>query len=56
VDLDRIEISDDDFFQKVRDGYKFLAKNEERFITIDGLKSIMEINKEILEIIEQFNR
>ncbi len=54
--LDRIEVLDNDFFQKVRDGYKFLAENEERFITIDGLKSIIEIHEEILSIIEKKQR
>jgi dTMP kinase len=37
-ELDRIEVSKTDFYEKVRKGYKSLAESEERFITIDGLK------------------
>lgn len=51
-DLDRIEILDTDFYEKVRDGYKFLSKSEERFITIDGLKGINEIHNEIISKIK----
>ena len=38
TDLDRIEVSKNDFYEKVRKGYKYLAENEERIITIDGTK------------------
>jgi dTMP kinase len=53
-DLDRIEVSQNDFFEKVRNGYKFLAQTEERFITIDGLKSIEEIHNKIIEEITKY--
>lgn len=52
--LDRIEVSKNNFFQKVRDGYIYLAKNEERFVTIDGLKTINEIHDKIIKIIEDY--
>lgn len=51
-DLDRIEILDTDFYEKVRDGYRFLSNSEERFITIDGLKGISEIHNEIISKIK----
>ncbi len=46
--LDRIEVSESDFYEKVREGYKFLFKNEERFKLIDGLMTIEEVHNEIL--------
>jgi dTMP kinase len=47
--LDRMELSDSIFFEKVRNGYLTIAKNEKRFRIIDGTKSIEEINKNIIE-------
>jgi dTMP kinase len=47
--LDRMELSDNIFFEKVRNGYLTIAKNEKRFRVIDGTKSIEEINKNIIE-------
>ncbi len=47
--LDRMELSDNIFFERVRNGYLTIAKNEERFRIIDGTKSIEEINKKIIE-------
>ncbi|MEE9430020.1 MAG: dTMP kinase [Melioribacteraceae bacterium] len=52
-ELDRIEVSQNDFYKKVREGYKILATNEERFFTLDGLTSIEEIHKKIINKIEQ---
>jgi dTMP kinase len=54
--LDRIEVSENDFYEKVRGGYKFLAENEERFVTIDGLMTIDEIHHEIITIIKKQQR
>lgn len=45
---DRIETSDFEFFSRVRDGYLYLAKNEERFKIIDGSKNVNEIHNQIL--------
>ena len=50
--LDRIEVSESNFFDKVRAGYKNLSEKEERFITIDGLMSIENIHEEILQKIK----
>jgi len=52
-ELDRIEVSQNNFYEKVREGYKLLAANEERFLTLDGLMSIEEINEKIISKIEQ---
>ncbi|MEP0860096.1 MAG: dTMP kinase [Ignavibacterium sp.] len=55
-ELDRIEVSSNDFFEKVRNGYLTLAKNEKRFRIIDGTKSIEEIHKIIINYIEELER
>jgi dTMP kinase len=47
--LDRMELSDNIFFEKVRNGYLTIAKNEKRFRVIDGTRSIEEINKNIIK-------
>ncbi|MDR3144486.1 MAG: dTMP kinase [Puniceicoccales bacterium] len=43
---DRIESEDENFFQKVRDGYRMLAEDV-RFFTVDGMSSIAEIHGKI---------
>lgn len=52
-ELDRIEVSSNDFFEKVRNGYLTLAKNEKRFRVIDGTQSIETIHKLIIHYIEE---
>lgn len=54
LDLDRIEVSDELFFEKVRDGYFNLAKSEKRFRIIDGTKNIEKINEQIINEIKIF--
>jgi len=51
-ELDRIEVSELNFYEKVRKGYKILAEKEERFLTIDGLMSIEKIHEEIVKKIK----
>lgn len=51
--LDRIEILENDFYEKVRDGYKFLSENEERFKIINGLMKIDEVHNKILNYIKK---
>ena len=51
-ELDRIEVSERNFYDKVREGYKILSEKAERFITIDGLMSIENIHEEILKKIK----
>ncbi len=50
-DLDRIESSELEFWEKVRTGYHQIAKNESRFCIIDGTKSIDEIHLNIRDAI-----
>lgn len=58
-DLDRIEVSDENFFERVRNGYLKIAESEKRFRIIDGTKSIEEINEMIINeinILEGVNK
>ncbi len=52
-ELDRIEVSKNNFFEKVREGYKFLSENEERFKLINGLMKIDEVHNQILSYIKK---
>lgn len=54
--LDRIERSENEFYNKVREGYKKLADAESRFRTIDGMEEIKMINKKIINEIEKFEQ
>jgi dTMP kinase len=51
-DLDRIELSDNSFYERVRQGYIYLSKKEKRFRVIDGNQSIEHINKQIIDEIK----
>lgn len=53
-ELDRIEVSSNDFFAKVRNGYLTLAEKEKRFKVIDGTQSIDTIHRIIINFIEEF--
>lgn len=44
IDLDRIERSAIEFYEKVREGYLYLSKKEKRFCIVNGLLSIEEIH------------
>lgn len=58
-DLDRIEVSEENFFERVRNGYFKIAASEKRFRIIDGTKSIKEINEQIINeinILEGVNK
>ncbi len=51
---DKIELEGKEFFEKVRNGYLELMKeNEDRFIYIDGMKEEEEIFKKIKEVFLQ---
>ena len=54
IELDRMEIEKLDFFRRVRNGYLQMAKDEKRFIVIDGSKSVEEIHSLIVEHITNF--
>ena len=53
VELDRIEVSQNDFYERVREGYKILAEKEERFIVLDGLRQIEDIHRDIKDVIKK---
>lgn len=50
---DRMELSGDEFYEKVIFGYDELAKKEARFITIDGNKSLKDIHNIIVKEVEK---
>jgi len=50
--LDRIEISDNSFYERVREGYLYLSKKEKRFKVIDGTQSIDSISEKIISEIK----
>ena len=51
---DRMESAGDDFFNKVREGYLEIAKQElNRVKVIDSTKSIDDVQKEVIDIIGQ---
>jgi dTMP kinase len=53
---DRIEISGDSFYEKVRDGYHKIAINSAHYHIIDGTKSIEQIHDKIVETISNFSK
>ena len=58
-DLDRIEVSDNTFYERVREGYLYLSKKEKRFKVIDGTQSIQQINELIIneiKLLESVNK
>ncbi len=52
LDLDRIERSKDDFYNKVREGYLHLCGTQDRFIKLNGLQSIEELHQTIVSKLE----
>lgn len=54
--LDRIEISDMDFFSRVRNGYIELAKSENRFRILNGTDSVENIQEKIINEIEKIEQ
>ena len=54
--LDRMERSGDDFYNRVREGYLELANNESRFRVIDGMEDINIIYKKIINEIVKFEQ
>lgn len=51
TNLDRIELSENDFYNRVRNGYLEMCKTDNRFIVVDGTKTIEEIHLQIMNII-----
>ena len=56
MELDRIELSKMDFYERVRDGYLYLEKKEKRFMKINGQLSIQEINQIIIDEVKKLEK
>jgi len=54
--LDRIELADLEFYNRVRSGYLEIARKEERFKVIDGTQNIETIQNQIISELELVNR
>jgi len=54
--LDRIEVSKNNFYQKVRAGYFYLAEKERRIKIINGTLTKQEIHQQIIEEIELYEK
>lgn len=54
--LDRIELADTEFYNRVRNGYLQIAKEEERFKVIDGTQTIETIQNQIISELELVDR
>lgn len=50
--LDRIELADIEFYNRVRNGYLEIAAKENRFKVVDGTQTIENINNQIISEIE----
>jgi dTMP kinase len=56
VKLDRIEMADIEFYNRVRSGYLEIARQEERFKVIDGTQTIETIQNQIISELELVDR
>jgi dTMP kinase len=56
VKLDRIEVADIEFYNRVRSGYLQIARQEERFKVIDGTQTIETIQNQIISELELIDR
>jgi len=56
VKLDRIEVGDTEFYNRVRNGYLEIARREERFKVIDGTQTIETIQNQIISELELIDR
>lgn len=54
--LDRMELSNIEFFNRVRSGYLEIARKEERFKVIEGTQTIETIQNQIISELELINR
>jgi dTMP kinase len=56
IKLDRIELADIEFYNRVRSGYLEIARQEERFKVIDGTQTIETIQNQIISELELIDR
>ncbi len=54
--LDRIELGNIEFYNRVRNGYLEIAKNEDRFKVINGSQTIETIQNQIISELELMDR
>ena len=54
--LDRIEVGDIEFYNRVRNGYLEIAKKEDRFKVINGTQTIETIQNQIISELELIDR
>ena len=54
--LDRIELGNSEFYNRVRNGYLEIARREERFKIIDGTQTIETIKNQIISELELIDR
>lgn len=54
--LDRIEVADIEFYNRVRNGYLEIARKEERFKVIEGTQTIETIQNQIISELELIDR
>jgi dTMP kinase len=47
MQFDRMETSGQQFYARVRSGYQEMARSSERFVMIDGTRSVQDIHQEI---------
>lgn len=52
-EIDRMEIGDKNFYERVRNGYLELAESEDRFVVVDGLKTVGEIADLIWKVVSE---
>jgi dTMP kinase len=54
-ELDRIESSGIEFYNKIRNGYNWILEKEpKRFKRIDGTQSIQQVHEQIIKIIKEY--
>ena len=50
---DRLDLQQHDFYERVYDGYKVLAKKEpKRFVVVDASKSIEKVATEVWDVVQ----
>ncbi|WP_448213003.1 dTMP kinase [Colwellia sp. MEBiC06753] len=53
-ELDRIELEQMDFFERVRNKYVSLAAQDKTIVTIDASQSMAKVHQDIIAVVQQF--
>lgn len=56
IELDRIEQSENNFYERVRKGYLELNKTEKRFVKVDGMQTIDYVHRQIIKMVADHER